>query len=729
MNVIKNQSISHLLYNRKVFFLAISPHDNRIIALSSNIDLFFPFSAQQIIGEPLSAFFPSIDQWVQEQHTFSALPKILILDSTAFVVSMHLSSPYLILEAEPADSTDLSPDYLAQSLMNETISLTHTSSIDELCHLAALSLQRLSGFGRVMAYRFDENFNGCVIAEANTPPMESYFNHHFPASDIPAQARELYRTNLIRYIYDSTYTPVALLSLVDEPINMSQSLLRSVSPIHLEYLRNMDVASSMSLSIIVNGQLWGLFACHHSSNLSLSCTIRRYCEMFIRLFNSLIQEKLTNESSQIFFRLQDRYLTLKTAFQTLMNQSDFSDAFTALGQSWLDAMESDGICFYHGDNILTYGETPNHQDIKKISEAIRLLHRNDLYASHSINDILYEPLNDISKGVLRIVISNAPRTEILWFRREWIQELKWAGNPDKRMIDPTQRISPRKSFETFKTEQHGKSIPWSTSHLHVAELYKELASTIELYTVQHSLKHQTQLLIQQGKMAMMGEMIDAIAHQWNQPLNALSLLLSSLTLLIDSNADDYEVISNIQQKGMSKIAFMSETIDSFRNFFNPNLTKEPFSITQSINEVSEALLPQLKFNNIPVTTDDINTTYLYGSSNVFKQILLIILSNAHDALMENKIEKPFIHCRIEEGTTEIDLHICDNGGGISPEHIEHIFDPYYSTKRYGKVRGIGLYLIKLIIEEHFGGTISVVNKNKGACFKLTFLKNDTTALQ
>lgn len=700
------------------FFLSVDVKTMTIVAASSNIDLFFTFSTQQILSQSLYTFFPSLHQWLQEENNAAkSLPKIFTVESSLYIFSMHRNTDTLILEAEPALNADLFPDTLAQSLVNETISLTKASSIDELCHLGALALQQLSGFGRVMSYRFDENFNGWVNAEAKIPHMESFLNHHFPAGDIPAQARELYRTNLIRYIPNATYIPIPLQSIVSEPIDMSQSTLRSVSPIHLEYLRNMDVESSMSLSIIVDGKLWGLFACHHPSPLPLAYTIRHYCEMFIGLFNALIQERLSNESSQLFFLLKSRYSVIKEAFQTLTDQSDLHTAFRALGASWLEAMESDGVCLLQNGECSTFGEVPKNSHIKELSSLIDPFHKNDIFVSHSLGDIF---LADSISGVLSLIITHNPRTEIIWFRREWVQTITWAGNPDKAtLIDHSQRISPRKSFEAFTIEQRGKSIPWEKSHILAVQLYKELGFIVELDNANRSLKHQNQLLIQQGKMAMMGEMIGAISHQWKQPLNALSILIDSLSVLIDECDRNPKMVADIKQKSMEKIAFMSETMDAFRNFFKPDGAKNSFSIAQMVHEVYNQLLPQLHTHNIEFKIDG-DAALIYGSPNEFKQVILNLLVNSYEALMEKNVETPFIHCTLEQKDTETYLHICDNGGGIPPEYIEAIFTPHFSTKKFGTGRGLGLYLSKLIIEEHFGGKISAINTPDGTCFVLTF---------
>lgn len=710
------------------FFIAIDPNTQKIIAVSKNIDQYFTFSSHAMIHQTLETFSPLLSEWIKSSADDpSFLPHVFALahtkEHTRFIVTMHPSNPYLILEGEPAQKSDLFPDYLAHSVINESINLSGAKNISELCHQGVLSLQRLSGFGRVMLYQFDEEYNGCVTAEAKIPSMHSYLDHHFPAADIPAQARELYRTNLMRFIPTATYEPIPLQSISPNPIDMSQSTLRSVSPIHLEYLRNMEVGASMSLSIIINGELWGLFACHHPIPISLAPTIRRYCEMFIRLFNAQIEEKIANEASQSFFRLKNRHLALKESFTVLLHQYDLHSAFGNLGPLWLDALESNGVCLLQNDKLSVFGTVPEALKILELSEKITPLRTRNLYSSSALaTDLPDFWIPDPIAGVLSLVISQHPYTEIIWFRKEWMQELKWAGDPNKpTLLDPTQRISPRLSFETLVLQQKGKSQSWSNAQLQAAELYKEFGSLIELDYARHSLDRQQRLLIQQGKMAMMGEMISAITHQWSQPLNALSLLISGLSQLIDETDIDHQTLTQIKQTGMAKIHFMSETIDSFRNFFKPDRTLQTFSITQAIQEVSDQLLPQIKLHKINLILEE-NGEMIAGYPNEFKQVILNLLNNAHDALYGQKIENPWIKCTIGKEQNSIKLHICDNGGGIASNTLEQIFLPYFSTKEHGAGRGIGLYLSRLIIEEHFGGSLSAHNTNEGACFTLTLPK-------
>ncbi|MBN2871222.1 MAG: GAF domain-containing protein [Campylobacterales bacterium] len=704
------------------FFLAVDPESERIIAASDNLDCFSPFSAQTILGKLLAAVFPDLSTWVQTSGA-TPLPALFTLSkksgSGRFVVTLHRTHHYLTLEGEPAAPEDESPDHFAQSLIEEVIGLSAASSVEELCSLGARSIQRLSGFGRVMAYRFEEDFHGCVVAEAKSAQMDTYLHHHFPASDIPAQARELYRRNWIRYIADASYTPVALVSIAPEPVDMSDSHLRSVSPIHLEYLRNMDVASSMSLSIVINGELWGLFACHHISPTRLPAITRRYCENFIRVFNVLLQDKLNADVSHRFFRLKNHHDTLKEAFQTLCDPSGLLSAFQALGESWLHALDSDGVCMILEQETSSFGTVPSEVEIRTLSAMIDPLHTDGIYCSSSLAvDFPALRLSEPLTGAISLLVSDSPRCEILWFRQEWVRELTWAGNPDKTLqSDAALRISPRKSFEAFTVLQKGKSRPWTPSHLQILPLYKDFGPIIQLYTARQAMQRQDQLLIQQAKMAMMGEMIDAVAHQWSQPLNSLSLLISGLSYHADNGRIDVQQLQNIQQQGMDKIYFMVDTLDAFRNFFKSDQTVRSFSITQSIREVADLFMPQFKLLGVELIIDD-DPALIIGPANEFKQIILSLLANANDALRDRKIPDPRIICRIERRPAELTLLISDNAGGIEESYLQKVFAPHFSTKEYGS--GSGLYLARLIVEEHFGGTITVRNDEAGACFTLTF---------
>lgn len=230
---------------------------------------------------------------------------------------------------------------------------------------------------------------------------------------------------------------------------------------------------------------------------------------------------------------------------------------------------------------------------------------------------------------------------------------------------------------------------------------------------------QEKLLIRQSKMAMMGEMIGAIAHQWRQPLNALGLIVQDIRVAKEFDELDDGYINDFEKNAMSQIHFMSTTIDDFRNFFKPVKATTDFAIEDAVDKTLKIVNPQLKSHAIQTDFRYTSKHTVHGYQSELEQSIMIIISNAQDALIENNIEEPRIDISIstfEEGY--VVLSIEDNGGGISDEIMDRIFEPYFTTKAEGKGTGIGLYMAKEIVESQMGGRLSVINTGTGARFEI-----------
>ncbi len=239
-------------------------------------------------------------------------------------------------------------------------------------------------------------------------------------------------------------------------------------------------------------------------------------------------------------------------------------------------------------------------------------------------------------------------------------------------------------------------------------------------------KQKDHLMAQQSKLASMGEMIGNIAHQWRQPLNALSLLLQKQQVFYERGMLTDEKIKESVLKGTALINKMSTTIDDFRDFFKPNKQKEYFDIKHAIENSIELIDASLYNQNIELTVDIAEGSRLYGYENEFSQVILNIVNNAKDALVQNNIDNAKVKIDTHINENKIDIHISDNAGGI-PEHaIEKIFEPYFTTKEEGKGTGIGLYMSKMIIEDNMNGKIRVHNTQEGACFTISFDMDITT---
>ena len=245
---------------------------------------------------------------------------------------------------------------------------------------------------------------------------------------------------------------------------------------------------------------------------------------------------------------------------------------------------------------------------------------------------------------------------------------------------------------------------------------KQLKEQLELQ------KRQEMILMQQSRHAAMGEMISNIAHQWRQPLNALSLLLQNMEYMYEMNMLNDEYMSKTITKGTRLTQTMSKTIDDFRDFFKPNKEKKLFNIAQVINNSLSIIEAGLINHEIEIITELNENDECYGYSNEFSQVLLNILANAKDVLIDKKIKEPKIWIISYNKENSFVIKIKDNGGGLSEDIISKVFDPYFTTKDEGKGTGIGLYMSKLIVEEHLNGKISVKNIKDGAAFSIILKK-------
>jgi signal transduction histidine kinase len=232
-------------------------------------------------------------------------------------------------------------------------------------------------------------------------------------------------------------------------------------------------------------------------------------------------------------------------------------------------------------------------------------------------------------------------------------------------------------------------------------------------------KEQQLLMLHQNRLAQMGEMINMIAHQWRQPLNHLALINQTLYYQYRNHKLNDERVESFKEKSNKTIQQMSSTIDDFRNFFKPNKKKTAFSVNDVVDHVFEIASPLFQSKAIKIIFESKEQYDAYGFPNELGQSILNILYNAHDALNEKKIENKYIEIHLFHQVDTIILSICDNAGGIPEEIINKIFDPYFSTKSQKNGTGLGLYISKIIIEEHMDGKLRVINRKNGACFKIS----------
>lgn len=469
------------------FLLALTA-DWMIARASANTIDFLGLAPADLFGKPLQQVFSA--RAVHDLRNRAAMLRVsdaverlfdcaIVDDGPAFDIALHFSNGQVVIEAEPASGEHGDASGMVRSMISR---LDQCADFASFYREGARQVRALIGFDRVMVYRFAADGSGEVVAEAARSGIGKFMGLHYPASDIPAQARALYRRNLLRIITDVNATPVPILPERDEagrPLDLSLSVLRSVSPIHIEYLKNMGVEASLSISIIVDGRLWGLFACHHYAPRRPSFERRSVAELFVQMFSMRLESRERQETVDYERRardISDQLLGAVASDETLLKDPDW------LGDILTHAIPADGVGVWLGGNHAFSGVTPPIEAFRRIVRALNGTAAGKVFATDHIGSLIpdAEAFASEAAGMLAIPISRSPRDYVVLFRKELIHSVRWGGDPHK----PTAygpngpRLTPRESFAEWKELVEGRSRPFSSSEIRVAETLR--ATLIEV---------------------------------------------------------------------------------------------------------------------------------------------------------------------------------------------------------------------------------------------------------
>ena len=472
----------HLLGNVQSFGSLIAISADWIVQHASrNAEQILGLSPDDLVGMPLMNFLPAstIDKLRDRLQTSNGRDSVARLfgydvfgDGRLFDISAHQSDLSFIFEFE-AKSRGTDHDELAiVTPMMRRISTE--KDIHAVSERAARQLRELTGFDRVMVYQFGPEGDGSVIAEAKDDlDSETYLGLHFPASDIPRQARELYKRSLLRLIadVDDEVSPIEpQYSPEGAPLDLSMAVTRAVSPIHLEYLRDMKVRASMSVSIIIRGELWGLFACHHRDPLYIDYERRTAIEMLAQFYSYELERREAHAISETAGQAQKVHDRL---MMQLSSNESLEDGFPGIVEEIAKVIRFDGIALYSDGKYVTHGRTPEYDDFLKIARFLNTSAASRVYATdHLAARLPSMPADlDCCAGILAIPVSRKPRDYIVLFRTEARRQVMWAGNPHKPVEVGSfgTRLTPRKSFDLWKEEIGNRSEQWSPTALRAAE--------------------------------------------------------------------------------------------------------------------------------------------------------------------------------------------------------------------------------------------------------------------
>ena len=618
-------------------------------------------------------------------------------------VSVHRSDRHLLCEFEPAGPNEGNEAPIYSLTRVFLPRLQEADSVRQLTQLAADEMKRLTGFGRCLVYRFEDEGHGEVLAEAIDEGYDSYSGHRFPAGDIPQQARALYLLNQFRLIADATYTPVPLRivdrALTAADIDLSQAQLRSVSPVHLEYMRNMGTLASMSVSIVIEGKLWGLVSCHDHAPRSIGMATRLACEHLGQLLALQIQSKESNRS--VAERLALRQLTL----QIVSHLSDSDETLQRLVQEpslMLRVARASGAAVVLDDAVWSVGDVPAEAEIHALAEWVAGL-GDEVYASHALA-AHYAPareFQDVAAGVLAVSISQVHRHLILWFRPEIVKTVTWAGNPRKNVIAADGRIHPRKSFDSWQESIRGTAVTWSDA---------EIAAAGEL----------RQALI--GIVLRRAEELAEVAHELtrvNKELEAFSYTVShDLRAPMRHIAGYVDLVVDLEGKALSERAtrylgnvkdaasFAGQLVDALLDFSRmgrASLKRRPVDTQVLVDDLVRELTRQEPGRQVEWTRPTAYPT-LYADPLLLQVATRNLLSNAlkySRGRAPARITVRAVHVPEGDG-----LEVEDNGVGFQMKYAGKLFGVFQRLHQAEEFEGtgIGLANVKRIVERH-GGTV------------------------
>ena len=613
--------------------------------------------------------------------------------------------------------------------------LGRAQDLDTLLNTTVGLVKDLTGFHRVMVYQFDSSWNGLVVAELIDPKVsiDLYKGLHFPASDIPAQARELYKVNKVRLLYDRDQVTSRLVCRtiedLDTPLDMTHSYLRAMSPIHLKYLAHMQVRSSMSISINAFNDLWGLVACHSygSTGMRVSFPVRKMC----RLLGDTVSRNI--ERLSYASRLQARKL-----INTVPTEANPSGYIIASSDDLLQLFDADYGALSIRDETKILGDNTHSQEVLALLEFLRMRQLSTVLASHDIlkdfPELQYGPGLKAISGLLYVPLSSGGSDFICFFRKGQLTEIKWAGNP----YDVAKRkktagfLEPRSSFIAWSETVLSQSREWSETDVETA------AVLCLVYGKFIKVWRQKEAAMQNSQLTKL--LLANSAHEVRTPLNAIiNYLEIALEGALDSETRDSLTKSHSASKSL--IYVINDLLDLTNTERGQELIKdETFDLQSTFVEATDMLAAEAKRKNISysVSIKPGVPREVLGDQRRVRQVFSNLVSNAIQQTSSGAVTVEMWRSPSQDlpDHAAVEMMVLDTGAGMSKAKLEALFheleqvstdetnydeDDTVTSEQKPETRralGLGLALVARIVHNMQGQLGVKSEEGKGSRFKI-----------
>jgi chemotaxis family two-component system sensor kinase Cph1 len=719
------------------FLVAITADDFVIRYVSENINLLVNQPATDLLGKPLDALLAETDvagadliailNVGKRENTWSRMnPHRFRLNDKEWNLIVHQNDDLIILELEPVVSTQINLD---QQLIADALTEVQSNrTLSELIRNTARRVKQIIGYDRVMVYRFGADWYGEVIAEEKEPHLEPYLGLHYPASDIPRQARELYKTNLVRIIADVGSTPSPIFSVNNQhaarPLDLTHSVLRAVSPIHIEYLKNMGVQASMSISLLYRGELWGLISCHHSTPRFVDFPARQAAKFVSQLLSSALEFRKDEEDQSFLFQSQQNEQAL---YSQMLKDWDVVVGLTQHGTSALDITQATGAVLVFDNKYFTMGQVP---DKTALEEIVRWLGKEPFETFFETSQLpnLFpqaEGFRNTASGMMAIVLSRELNEYVLWFKPEQIRQVTWAGNPDKPVtvsVDGQAHLHPRKSFEAWLETVRNTSEPWKESEIALAIKLRENI----LQVVARKANEVRQL---NERLRVAYEELDAfsytVSHDLRMPLSSIrcyaEILMEEQTATMD---DDTRVMFRKILDSTERMRLLIRHILYYSRMGRTDLNVRQVDVKSLLSIIQDEVLISEKKKDRNLRLEILNTPPVYGDPTMINQIFTNLIANA--VKYTQRAPEAIVQIDGHETDQEVIYSVKDNGIGFNMRHAGKMFDLFKRLENAVGFEGtgVGLAIVKRIINRHKGKIWFHSEPNRETIFSVSFPKEN-----
>ncbi|ALK98177.1 ATPase [Massilia sp. WF1] len=645
-----------------------------------------------------------------------------------FDVLGHRWDALTILEFEPTERAAPADFRQLYSLIGDFLQKVNGAEcVESLAALACQHVRSVIGFGRVLVYQFDRDGHGHVMAEAKQEDYASYLGQHFPASDIPAQARQLYALSPIRLIQDANYTPAplvpALNPLTGKPNDLSFAVLRSVSPVHLQYMRNMHTMASMSVSLMVKGQLWGIISCHNEDPSPVPFEQRTACEQLAQLLALCIESR--EDARELSFRLEVRRIMV-SMLAGLSQGNDFVENLSNVFPELLRFARASGVAVVVDERVLTFGDAPEQAELLELVDWLAAHDHGDVYHTDKLSAAWPggEKMIRNASGLLAMPLSRIHKNYLLWFRPEFVHTIEWAGNPHDKIAQAAAagialQLSPRTSFEAWRETIHGTSVPWHSGEIELAVEFRAALLGIVLERAE-------QMAELAEELTRSNKELEAFSYSVSHDLRApLRHIVGFADLLIESAGSEngqqrQRFLGNIKEAARLAGKLVDDLL-SFSQMGRASLRPTDVDMGDLVAACIDKLALETQGRNIEWKIDPL--PQVHADPTFLHLAMFNLLSNA--VKFTGQRDPAVISVSFEDAPNETVFHVADNGAGFNMDYVHKLFGVFQRLHRMEDFQGtgIGLANVRRIVERHHGRVWAKSVQGEGATFSFAIPKH------